>query len=239
MRPREFAQDRVRLAPMHRQLALPALSAVIHVSQRGDIRKPMKKKNEPASDLKAALQREMRVERVLWSGQPDPRRAFVPLTAIWIFAIPWTVFSLFAEWTAIAQFLRAVERGRGWQVGNWLGLLWGLPFVAIGLAMMAAPLVAARRARASIYGLGEERLVHLRKGYRSLVVRSTRLDQIGTIERSEWPDGSGTLRLILGHSRDSDGDLVERWEKVEHVPNVGELEKLLNGVRDRKISEHR
>ena len=52
--------------------------------------------------LEQALQRELRSgERVLWRGRRLPRVAWEGLF-IWVFAIPWTAFSLFWTVTAFA-----------------------------------------------------------------------------------------------------------------------------------------
>ena len=39
-------------------------------------------------------------EAVAWAAQPDARRAALGALAVWLFAVPWTAFSVF--WTAMA-----------------------------------------------------------------------------------------------------------------------------------------
>ncbi len=48
----------------------------------------------------------------------------------------------------------------------------------------------------------------------------------------ERRDGSGTLKLIFGEGRDSDGDKVERSETLGHIPEVRRVEALVRQLAD-------
>ena len=66
----------------------------------------------------AALRSELAPgEQLLWHASPDPRRLKAAF-AIWVFAVPWTVFSL--VWTALATLPWAAgppKDAMGWGFG--------------------------------------------------------------------------------------------------------------------------
>ena len=175
----------------------------------------------------AALRRELTAgERILWSAQPRAthmKRGF----GIWLFAIPWTVFSLGWEaasilpWFASSKTPEAIQ----WTFGI-VFPLFGLPFVAIGFWMLWQPIRAMRLAGQTIYALTERRLIRVVTGPKSEFA-SVMLSQIGPMQRREARDGVGDL-AIQTHSRvDSDGDRVTEKFLVTGVPDVARLERLI------------
>lgn len=58
-------------------------------------------------------------------------------------------------------------------------------------------------------------------------------EQIHSIERTERPDGSGNLRLILGYEKDGDGDTVTKAEDLMAIPEVRKVENLLMDLKRR------
>lgn len=176
-------------------------------------------------DLRQAMIREFVGEPIRWSGQPSARSAFWRSAGIWLFAIPWTAFALFWETLSLGGFFGlGGPKGQQW---SWFGaffVLFGLPFVVVGLGMMAAPLWLARRARRSVWVITPRRIACLTLGRRGVIVRSISPRDLFAIERTEKPDGSGTLKLIFGEGRDSDGDKVERSETLQGIPDVRRVE---------------
>src|SRR5262245_23909973 len=103
-----------------------------------------------ADNLQRTVEDELAPGEVIrWLGQPVPRSvpgiAWIPC----IFAVPWTLFSLF--WMAEAAGI--FDRFNGFQGGGPLNKqrlifsLFGLPFVLIGLGMLSSPLWIWRRLR--------------------------------------------------------------------------------------------
>ena len=127
-------------------------------------------------------------ERLIWAERQLPRtggaRALMPA----VFGFVVLGFGLF--WTANA-----------WQAAGALGIL-GLPFVAIGAALVSAPWWRPKRARSTIYAISDQRLLIIR-GWPNRVVRSFGPDEIERLERREREDGSG--------------DLIFRQEVAPHV----------------------
>lgn len=169
--------------------------------------------NARMAQLRAALERELGSEEtVLWHGwqlgRLDPR-----LFGIYLFAVPWTAFSLM--WTVLAS---------GAIGASGIGLvgiafpLFGLPFIAVGCWMLARPFVPLWEKGRVLYVVTETRVLKLALG-RELVVKTVPADRIGLAERREQPDGSGTLNLAVRIGRDSDGD--RQTESFEIGPVAG------------------
>lgn len=132
-------------------------------------------------------------ETVLWQGSSDPRRSFRQGLLLFLFAVPWTGFSIF--WVTMAS--RA----------SVLFALFGVPFVLIGCAMFCAPWWAARRARRVGYALTTDRAVIIRPGFFGAVsVRSFSPSDLGDVERVQRANGGGDLifsREYSGGTSDS------------------------------------
>lgn len=122
-------------------------------------------------------------ERLLWQGQPIPRR-FV-LTPADVFLIPFSFL-----WGGFAVF---------WEAGVILGrapfffLIWGIPFVLAGLYFIFGRFVVAyRQARSTFYAVTDRRILIVsglfRRGVTELDLRS-----IPAIDVRSAGDGVGTI----------------------------------------------
>ncbi|QFT78534.1 hypothetical protein FIU90_13375 [Erythrobacter sp. THAF29] len=132
---------------------------------------------------------------------------------IYLFAIPWTLFSVC--WVVLASAgIVSVEGGADpWA---WTFPLFGVPFVLVGLAMMSAPFLPLWEGGKVLYAVTNERILKLRLG-RTLNVKVCPASRIGQIERHERHDGTGSVRLAVSVGRYSDGD-----SHVEHF-DLGEI----------------
>jgi hypothetical protein len=150
--------------------------------------------------LRLALERELHAgETVEWHGwqlgRIDPKHFL-----IYVFAVPWTAFSLM--WTVLAAGAMSVS-----DIGL-VGIafpLFGLPFIAIGGWMLARPFVPLWERGRVLYVITDRRVIKLALG-RELVVKTVPADRLGLAERRERPDGTGSLSLAVRIGRDSDGD---------------------------------
>ena len=174
--------------------------------------------------LDLALQRELRRgERVLWRGRPMARvrhNAF----GIYLFAVPWTAFALF--WTAMASgaafSMTEQEGGIGW--ASWAFPLFGTPFIAVGLGMLATPFWPLWAAPKSMFAITDQRVIRLALG-RSLKAESLPAGRIGHIERSEDSEGCGMLKIAMRVGTDSEGD------RHTETFNIGDVEDVLTVER--------
>lgn len=172
-----------------------------------------------------ALDRELQAgERVLWSGKRLARVSWGGL-AIWLFAVPWTAFSLF--WMAGASM--------GAQAGSetfgflaWAFPLFGLPFVLVGLGMMAAPFLPLFGASRTMFAITDRRVLRIALFGSRLWTKSVELKEIREFSRSEGRDGEGDLRLDLGATRDSDGDVRKASFSIGTVADVMAADRALH-----------
>lgn len=194
----------------------------------------MKIDNSISADFRKFIDRELKDERMLWAGKPDPRTAFIGAIVIWLFAVPWSAFSFAWEAKAIHDFILQVPKSRGSAGGSFVMVLFGVPFVVIGAAMLSAPWWGARMARRTIYILTDRRLACFTQKHKAITVKSSWPKDMQSIEKTVKTDGSGNIKLSFGSMRDSDGDLVEKSETITGIGNVGELERLLVESRDNR-----
>lgn len=189
--------------------------------------------------LDLALHRELRRgERLLWQGRPIARVR--PSTfGIYLFAVPWTAFSLF--WTAMATMAAPgmSEQGNGFGWASWVFPLFGAPFIAVGIGMLAAPFWPLYTARRSLFAVTDQRLIHLTLG-RELKSQTLPAARIGHIKRSERADGSGMLQIAIRVGTDSEGDRHTDTFDIGEVADVMEVEReigrLVERARRKRIS---
>lgn len=182
----------------------------------------------PPPALAERLTRELRVgERLLWSGQPDPATVLRRALVLWGFFIPWTVFSLGWEAAAIGAWLGTEGPANWMQAGmGAVFVLFGLPFVGIGLYMLWQPFAARRDARATLFGLTDQRLMLLKARAES-ELKSVELRQMGPVTRREKKNGTGTIIIETHSSTDSDGDRRTETVELTGIAGVAQVHRRL------------
>jgi hypothetical protein len=164
-------------------------------------------------------------ETPLWAGMPDPLRSALPLLFLFVFGIGWSSIAFSFEGVALAGLFagRPGPDGSG-NLHGWTALmmaLFGLPFVAIGVGLLASPFVAAIRAMLTAHVVTNKRLLTVVGGPWPSVESRTG-GSLTFVRRRDARAGHGTLRLGFGTERDSDGD-----PRSVEVPWIG-----IPGVRD-------
>ena len=128
-------------------------------------------------------------ERLLWSGAPRQGWALRPTDKFMIpFSIMWGGFALFWE-------IGVIVSG-----APFFFMLWGIPFVLVGLYITLGRFWVDARVRARThYGLTDDRVLvsTCRSGSTSLT--SLPLESLSTIALKERSDGSGTISFGGGH----------------------------------------
>ena len=121
-------------------------------------------------------------ERVRWSAQPRASKQWL-VFLIWLFAIPWTAFALFWTWMASTPLRQGVDLG-GAGIIAWAFPLFGVPFILIGLGLLATPFRLLLRTRRVVCALTDQRMIRLYAGP-TTKVESVQLDQVGQVELHE------------------------------------------------------
>ena len=130
-------------------------------------------------------------ERLLWTGQPDPRVIFERVDIFLVpFSLLWGGFAL--AWEAGVLGLGVFGEGHRSAV-PWFFVLWGIPFVLVGLYFIAGRFFyKAWRKRRTYYALTNKRALVLLEG-RGHTLRACFLSAVPTINKSVRPSGVGTI----------------------------------------------
>jgi hypothetical protein len=162
-------------------------------------------------------------ETILWAGRPDAKQMGMQSIPIAIFGLFWTSFIVFWVCGAASMGSRMPNNPMGVVFP-----LFGLPFVLIGVAMIAAPFWAGKAAQSTTYAVTNHRILVI-KASRNRSVRSFRAEDIGELEYTERPDGSGTLVFSRHNYQSGNGQTNVAKDQFIGIPNVRQVEQL---VRD-------
>lgn len=170
-------------------------------------------------------------ESVVWFGKPNPIRLALTMLPIFIFAIPWTAFAVFWVYTASgSQFPPDFSN----ESASFFPLF-GVPFVLIGFAMLCSPLFVYAKAFRMVYIVTNKTIRIVTMGRRKKVETFTSAD-IGKIERTEKPDGSGDLIFRYDVSYDTNRKRRTAPVGFYGIPNVRTVEQHLIKLRHTSVS---
>ncbi|MEW6712670.1 MAG: hypothetical protein AB1403_22825 [Candidatus Riflebacteria bacterium] len=151
-------------------------------------------------DLDSKLSKELvSDEQIEWKGMPIPRLLKAETLAIFLFAIPWTAFSIF--WICGAAGFKIPDFSKGFDPFM-LFPLFGLPFLLIGLAMLASPIFSYLADRKTLYAVTDRRVIIITGG-RSYEIKSFLPEKISELTRRERA-AAGDLIFAQRISKDSD-----------------------------------
>src|SRR5262245_39436647 len=151
-------------------------------------------------ELDALVQSELsRDERLLWVGQPQPRRYLLYAIPIMLFGIPFAGFAVFWMLVASGVLFGAAPNVKG-APANGLGAffacfpLFGLPFLLVGWGRLTSPIWMLRAARRTCYALTDRRAIIWEPRWaRGYSVLSFGPDRMTRLRRNQHADGSGDL----------------------------------------------
>ena len=146
-------------------------------------------------------------ERAEWAGRASPARAFFSAAALWLFAVPWTAVSLVFFGSALAAVLGVARIDGAEGPMAWFFLLFSLPFVTIGAALLSAPFWAAREARRSVFLITDRRVLKV-GAERGRSVKALAAAALRGVEVKIGADGRGRVKALGPVGKDSDGDRV-------------------------------
>ncbi|MEM8932517.1 MAG: hypothetical protein AAGE94_15145 [Acidobacteriota bacterium] len=138
-------------------------------------------------EWRVLIERELETgEHLDWVDRPIPRYFTARSTSLFLFAIPWTGFSLF--WIAGAAGFEMPDFSRGAAFFP----LFGLPFVLVGLAMLGSPLWTRYKSGRTLYVITDRRAIVF-EGGGSTTIRSFRPDALRAMYRKEKRGGIGDV----------------------------------------------
>jgi hypothetical protein len=136
--------------------------------------------NETESAIRSQLSPE---ERLLWDGRPRQGIFFRPADAFMIpFSLLWGGFALFWEYSVVSMDKAPL-----------FFMLWGIPFVAVGLYFIFGRFFVDARQRANTsYGVTNQRVIIV-SGILTKKVKSLNVRSLSDLSLDEKSNGSGTI----------------------------------------------
>jgi hypothetical protein len=133
-------------------------------------------------------------ERLLWTGAPPPGLLLTSRDGFLIpFSLMWGGFAIFWEWGVVTGM------GKGNQAPDFF-MLWGVPFVLIGLYLIFGRFLFDAWVRgATSYAVTNQRVLILRSRP-SFKFTAFALDRLPELSLNERADGRGTIRFQPGAS---------------------------------------
>lgn len=169
----------------------------------------------------------MRGERVLYASRADP-------AAMGRKAIPIAVFGLFFGGFALFWILGAAGAiGAGSSSGGVPGAfslfpLFGLPFLAIGVGMVASPWFARKAAHRALYVITDQRcLIWNARPFRGSEFHTVPPERMGDMFRRTGRGGVGDLVFQSRTTRDSDGDRTTHEVGFIAIPHVQDVDRVV------------
>jgi hypothetical protein len=151
-------------------------------------------------ELKVKVDRELQPgERITWMDMPIPTFFTPKSKAMFLFAIPWTLFTVF--WICAAAGFKIAD----FSEGSDLFPLFGLPFLFIGISMLLSPVFSYYKSLKTVYVITNQRALTFEGGWAE-TVRSYPPPKLLNVYRNEKRNGTGDVIISFDEWRDSDGD---------------------------------
>lgn len=183
------------------------------------------------ADLSKRLTAELAAgERVLYSAQPDWRADWGKMLVIFLFGFFWSSISFLFFGMSLGGILGLVPVKSGSQQASAALLtfmfFFSLPFVAIGLAMLAAPFLGIRKSRNTAHAVTDARVINVYGGI-DAGAESYPLKAVNFVRRRDRRDGRGSLEIGYGVEKDSDGDTRPLALDWSGIPDAKRAEALI------------
>jgi hypothetical protein len=159
-------------------------------------------------------------EKLIWSAKPSPLRYALGETIL-TFVLGAFFFLISLIWIHVATL-----------IGSYFWLL-GIPFVAIGAALLASPFYAFYRARCTTYLLTNKRAIVAVSGIAPRQF-SVSLSSIDTIDARAYSDDHGAIILkeVITKDAESGGETIEH-EGFIAIPDVAGVARIIKQAIDR------
>jgi hypothetical protein len=162
-------------------------------------------------------------EKLLWRSQPRPTFFTGEAVGTFLFGIPWTAFAIF--WTCGAAGFQIPDLSEGFHI-RFLFPLFGLPFIIVGLFMLATPVMHYRKMSSTLYAITTQRILIMESNGKTEYT-SIAPQRICELTRRETDQGYGDLIISHEFSIDSDGDKQTKEIGFFNISQVKEVEKIV------------
>lgn len=169
-------------------------------------------------------------ESIQWIDMPIPSFFTPKAAAAFLFAIPWTAFSVF--WICGAARFTIPDFTHGFDFFP----LFGVPFFLIGLGLLSSPFWAYRNAFKTVYVITDKRAITIVGGYNT-TIRSYPPEKLLEIYRVEKSNGTGDLVFDKKTWRDSDGDKHTEPLGFLRIRDPKSVEQILRLLAGRKVHD--
>lgn len=170
-------------------------------------------------------------ERVLYAAVPVWRAEIGKLAVIFFGSLCWSIVAISLLCASVCSLLgHAPVTFNGQPAGtaaSALCALFTLPFVGLGLLGMATPFLSIRKSNNTVHAITGQRLLNVYTGP-DHGVESFKLEQINFVVRRDLADGTGTLQIGYGVTRDADGDPRPLTTEWCGVPEARRAEALIH-----------
>jgi hypothetical protein len=187
---------------------------------------------ELTPELQERVSRELQPnERVVWVGQPRPDLMARPAWFMVPCGIFFLVFSIFWIGMTLTMF-GAIQGGPGPGGVMWMIFpCFSVPFILVGLLMLASPIWLRARARKMVYALTNHRAIIWEPAFfGSVTTRSYTASGLGHMTKRQRADGAGDLIFeeFVTYGTDSQGHrtattTLRGFLAIDRVHDVEEL----------------
>ncbi len=145
-------------------------------------------------DVQSAARAELHEgESLVWWGQPSGKAFSRGSWPLFFFGIVWLAFSLF--W-AVLSFLIFDDDNAAFV--RYFYALFSIPFILIGLRLIASPFIENGKAGRTVYAITNMRAMVITTGLKKKV-SSLPAKDILKITRKDQPDGSGNITFSMNY----------------------------------------
>lgn len=186
------------------------------------------------ADLRKRLNSELSPgEHVLYAAQPDWRGERGQMILIFLFGVFWSMIALTffgVSISALLGYMPVKDSGSPPSLPlMWFFFFFSLPFVAIGLGLLAAPFLGIRKSKNTVHAITDARLINVFGG-KDAGVETYKLDAINFIRRRDLKGGRGNLSIGYGVGKDSDGDPRPLTTDWSGIPDALRAETIIRGL---------
>ncbi|MEM1095634.1 MAG: hypothetical protein AAGJ10_13625 [Bacteroidota bacterium] len=172
-------------------------------------------------------------ETILWAGQPSEWEASKGGWPIFLFSIPWTLFAVFWMFAAAGFGMPNFADGTGFFA------LFGIPFVLVGLFMLASPFLLSRSARNTVYVVTDQRAL-IFTGKDTVSVKTYTPDEFDSLDRTIKADGTGSVLFKDPPKKTSKNNTVD-VKLGSHgffgIPDAQYVYDTLRGLQDTAVAD--